>query len=89
MQRQARGLAADIASQKGPSGLADKEIVALTAFLQRLGTDIRWKKPAVQPIDVVPAAAPAGPAAGGPVAGASRPDFAPAVAAVPAGASSR
>jgi cytochrome c oxidase cbb3-type subunit I/II len=59
MQRQAQGLAAEIAVQKGPAGLADKEIVALTAFLQRLGTDIRWKKPAVQPVDVVPASTPA------------------------------
>ncbi len=31
---------------RGRPGLADKEITALTAYLQRLGTDIKWKKPA-------------------------------------------
>ena len=41
-------------------GLADKEITALTAYLQRLGTDIKWKKVAPQaPAPPAPAAAPA------------------------------
>jgi cytochrome c oxidase cbb3-type subunit I/II len=46
IEAQATLMAAEVESQQGPSGLADKEITALTAYLQRLGTDIRWKKPA-------------------------------------------
>jgi len=38
---QARTLAASIAAQGGPQGLEDKEIVAVVAYLQRLGTDLR------------------------------------------------
>ena len=45
MEAQARAIAAEVESQQGPTGLADKEIIALTAYLQRLGTDIRWKRP--------------------------------------------
>jgi cytochrome c oxidase cbb3-type subunit I/II len=37
---QARTIAAGIAEQGGPANLEDKEIVALIAYLQRLGTDI-------------------------------------------------
>ncbi len=37
---QAKQIADGIASQGGPAGLEDKEIVALTAYLQRLGRDI-------------------------------------------------
>ncbi|HQX82242.1 MAG TPA: cytochrome-c oxidase, cbb3-type subunit I [Vicinamibacterales bacterium] len=44
MQAQAGAIAAEVESQQGPKGLADKEILALTAYLQRLGTDIRWKR---------------------------------------------
>jgi cytochrome c oxidase cbb3-type subunit I/II len=40
-QEQARMIAADIEAAGGPKGLADKEIVAMVAYLQRLGTDIR------------------------------------------------
>lgn len=40
-QRQANEIAAEIAAQGGPSDLADKEITALVAYLQRLGTDLR------------------------------------------------
>jgi cytochrome c oxidase cbb3-type subunit I/II len=54
MQRQAHAIAADVESQQGPPGLADKEVIALTAYLQRLGTDIRWKRPESQPPLVVP-----------------------------------
>jgi len=43
---QAAAIAAEVESQQGPPGLADKEITALTAYLQRLGTDIRWQRPA-------------------------------------------
>ena len=45
---QARAIAAEVESQRGPTGLADKEITALTAYLQRLGTDIKWKRPQPQ-----------------------------------------
>jgi cytochrome c oxidase cbb3-type subunit I/II len=38
---QAKGIAEEIARQGGPTGLEDKQIVALVAYLQRLGTDIR------------------------------------------------
>ncbi len=44
MQRQAHAIAAEVEGQQGPGGLADKEVIALTAYLQRLGTDIRWKR---------------------------------------------
>ena len=46
-------IAGEIVQQGGPAGLEDKQIVALIAYLQRLGTDIK------QP----PAAAAAGTAA--------------------------
>lgn len=38
---QAERIAAEVASQGGPQGLAEKEITALVAFLQRLGRDVR------------------------------------------------
>ena len=38
---QAKTIADGIAQQGGPAGLERKEIVALTAYLQRLGTDIK------------------------------------------------
>jgi len=38
---QAKTIADDIASTGGPANLQDKEIVALVAYLQRLGTDIK------------------------------------------------
>jgi cytochrome c oxidase cbb3-type subunit I/II len=59
---QAKAIAADVEAQKGPTGLADKEVIALTAYLQRLGTDIKWKKPPVQAPDVALPAPPATPA---------------------------
>lgn len=39
-QRQAQHIAEGVAAQGGPSGLEDKEIVAMVAYLQRLGTDL-------------------------------------------------
>ena len=57
IEAQAKLIAAEVESQQGPPGLADKEITALTAYLQRLGTDIRWKK--VAPQAPLAAAAPA------------------------------
>ena len=38
---QAKEIATEIATQGGPAGLEDKQIVALIAYLQRLGTDIK------------------------------------------------
>ena len=49
-RRQARTIAAEIHAQGGPSGLDGKKIVALVAYLQRLGTDIK-KTPGVAPAD--------------------------------------
>ncbi|HWA74012.1 MAG TPA: cytochrome-c oxidase, cbb3-type subunit I [Polyangiaceae bacterium] len=46
-RQQARTLAESIAVQGGPRGLEDKQIIALVAYLQRLGTDI--KKPPPKP----------------------------------------
>ncbi len=43
---QAAAVAAEIESQGGPAGLEDKEITALIAYLQRLGTDIKRLAPA-------------------------------------------
>jgi cbb3-type cytochrome oxidase cytochrome c subunit len=59
IEAQAKAIAAEVESQQGPPGLADKEITALTAYLQRLGTDIRWKKVAPQPPLATAAPAPA------------------------------
>jgi cytochrome c oxidase cbb3-type subunit I/II len=40
-REQAETMARGIEAQGGPANLADKEIIALTAYLQRLGKDIR------------------------------------------------
>ncbi len=40
-QSQAREIASVVGSQGGPSGLENKEIVALVAYLQRLGADLK------------------------------------------------
>jgi hypothetical protein len=40
-KRQAAEIAAQVEKDGGPTGLADKEIMALVAYLQRLGTDIK------------------------------------------------
>jgi cytochrome c oxidase cbb3-type subunit I/II len=45
IREQATAIAAEVRSQRGPKGLADKEIMALIAYLQRLGTDIKWRPP--------------------------------------------
>jgi cbb3-type cytochrome oxidase cytochrome c subunit len=45
---QAAEIGAEIAKQGGPADLADKQIVALTAYLQRLGTDALKAPPAPQ-----------------------------------------
>ncbi|HET9300599.1 MAG TPA: cytochrome-c oxidase, cbb3-type subunit I [Candidatus Polarisedimenticolaceae bacterium] len=49
---QAKSIAAEIVAQQGPADLEDKQIVALIAYLQRLGTDVKGAP--------VAAAAPAG-----------------------------
>jgi len=46
---QARGIAGEIATQGGPQGLERSQVVALIAYLQRLGTDITRPAPAPQP----------------------------------------
>ena len=48
-REQARQIADGIAQQGGPTGLQDKEIVALTAYLQRLGRDISATRTAAAP----------------------------------------
>ena len=58
---QARAIAAEVEAQQGPPGLAGREIAALTAYLQRLGTDIRWKRPPVQAPLALPPPAPVAP----------------------------
>ncbi|MGE3617004.1 MAG: cytochrome-c oxidase, cbb3-type subunit I [Gemmatimonadales bacterium] len=40
-REQATQMAAGIAAQGGPTDLADKEVIAITAYLQRLGKDIK------------------------------------------------
>ena len=45
---QAKAIAAEVEASRARAGLADKEIMALTAYLQRLGTDIKWKRPPPQ-----------------------------------------
>jgi len=54
---QAAQVAARIAEQGGPKGLEDKEVVALIAYMQRLGTDIRGGGTLAQaPASAAPAA---------------------------------
>jgi len=40
-KKQAQELAAKLEAQGGPKGMADKDVIALIAYLQRLGVDIR------------------------------------------------
>ena len=70
---QAAVIADEIESQGGPPAaeLEDQQVVALIAYLQRLGTDI--SKPVEVPAEEAPAIAAEPPAAGGAVAGASGP----------------
>ncbi len=48
-REQAARVAGEIVAQGGPEGLEDKEIVALVAYLQRLGTDIRRAETGLAP----------------------------------------
>jgi len=52
IRTQADAVAAAIVEQQGPEGTADREIVALIAYLQRLGTDIKWRRPTAAPLVV-------------------------------------
>lgn len=48
---QADLIAKQIVDQGGPTGLGDKQIVALTAYLQRLGTDLMKAPPAAPSVE--------------------------------------
>jgi len=48
-REQARQIAQEIIAQGGPAGLEDKQIVALVAYLQRLGTDLMKAPPPTDP----------------------------------------
>jgi cytochrome c oxidase cbb3-type subunit I/II len=48
-REQAQQIAREIVEQGGPVGLEDKQIVALIAYLQRLGTDLMKAPPATDP----------------------------------------
>ena len=52
IQEQAQNIADEVVAQTGPEGLAKKEIMALTAYLQRLGMDIRWRETGLQPLTI-------------------------------------
>ncbi|MBI2529077.1 MAG: cytochrome-c oxidase, cbb3-type subunit I [Candidatus Rokubacteria bacterium] len=45
-RQQAHGIAREVVRQGGPPGLEERKIVALVAYLQRLGTDIKAPRPA-------------------------------------------
>jgi cytochrome c oxidase cbb3-type subunit I/II len=53
-EAQAKTIADGIAQQGGPTGLQRKEIVALTAYLQRLGTDIKRLGPTTAAVGSTP-----------------------------------
>jgi cytochrome c oxidase cbb3-type subunit I/II len=57
---QARRIAEDVAAQGGAPGLEDKQIVALVAYLQRLGQDIKGVPLPATPAGAASAAASAG-----------------------------
>jgi hypothetical protein len=45
---QAKAIGDDLAKD-GITGMEDKDVVALIAYLQRLGTDIKWREAAAAP----------------------------------------
>jgi len=59
-REQAQTIAAGIESQGGPAGLADREIVALVAYLQRLGRDVKSAPATAAAATPAPIAAPGG-----------------------------
>jgi len=58
-RQQASTLAAEVVQQGGPEGLEDKKIIALVAYLQRLGTDL-FKEPPSAPAAMAPENIPQG-----------------------------
>ena len=58
-REQARTMAASIEASGGPAGLGDREVIALIAYLQRLGRDIQQAPAAAAVLPVAPPAAPA------------------------------
>ena len=65
-RRQAEEIAAKVVAESGPTGVGDRKVVALVAYLMRLGTDL--DKPVTQPTGdggAVATAAPAPVASGG------------------------
>jgi cytochrome c oxidase cbb3-type subunit I/II len=65
-REQARAVAAEIERQGGPPGMEDRKVVALIAYLQRLGTDIS------RPAETTPEQPTASGAGTGPAAAAAR-----------------
>ena len=47
-RRQAEQVAGVLVEQGGPANVQDTQIIALIAYLQRLGTDIKASNPAAQ-----------------------------------------
>ena len=84
----ARGQAATIAEglmAEGRPDIRDKKIVALIAYLQRLGTDIRWKRPEAQAPYSATALPPQAPVAAPAAPAAQTPPATPSASAAPAG----
>jgi cytochrome c oxidase cbb3-type subunit I/II len=48
-RKQAKIVADELAAQGGPTGVENKEVIALIAYIQRLGTDIKKATPAAAP----------------------------------------
>jgi len=57
-REQAQRMAAGIVEAGGPSGLETKQIIALTAYLQRIGRDVKQSTVAATPAGVAPGSAP-------------------------------
>ncbi|HEY8943317.1 MAG TPA: cytochrome-c oxidase, cbb3-type subunit I [Polyangiaceae bacterium] len=70
-REQAAQIAAEVRAQGGPSGLESKQIIALVAYLQRLGTDIKTRPPARTEAERPIAGAPKAPAVPSEVRGVS------------------
>jgi len=64
---QAREIAAKIVAEQGPAGLEDRKVVALVAYLMRIGTDLDKPiaEPVTAPASVATAGAPAAEQGGG------------------------
>jgi cytochrome c oxidase cbb3-type subunit I/II len=73
---QAKKISDDLVKQGGYADMGDKKIIALVAFMQRLGTDLT--APAEAPAATAPAATPATAPSAAPAAPASAPAAAPA-----------